>query len=345
MIPLPESIRNTQELDDLLTEPSESLVDFMARLEGDLLVLGVAGKMGPTLARQAVRAAEKAGCRKTVYGVARFSEPDKQKQLERWGVKTLVCDLSDRQSVQELPRVPNIVFMAGRKFGTKDSEDLTWAMNALLPWHVAERFQGSRIAVFSTGCVYPLRSVLRGGCDESVPVDPVGEYSQSCLARERVFQYAARLFKTKISILRLNYAVDLRYGVLHDLALQIREGKPVCDTVGYFNVIWQGDACQVALRSLELADDPPLILNVTGPETVSTRHAAAKLGEYMDLPVRFTDTFRDAAYLNDAGFLHGLMGYPAVPLDRMIRWQADWLRSGGASLDKPTHFEVNDGRY
>jgi nucleoside-diphosphate-sugar epimerase len=345
MFTLPEFISDSQDLDDLLTEPSEYLVDFMARLDGDLLVLGVTGKMGPTLAGRAVRAVQKAGCKKTIYGAARFSDPEKRKLLENQGVTTIACDLLDSRSLQNLPDVPNVIFMAGRKFGTEKLEYLTWAMNALLPWKVAERFHDARFAVFSTGCVYPLRKFDEGGCDETVPVDPVGEYSQSCLARERLFQYASRIYKTKISILRLNYAIDLRYGVLHDLAVQIFEGQPVCDTVGYFNVIWQGDACDAALRSLALADHPPFVLNVTGPETISTRHVAMKLGGYMNLPVRFTDTFRDLAYLNDAGLLHGLMGYPSVSLDHMIRWQAEWIRSGGLSLGKPTHFEVNDGKY
>ena len=341
----PKMFADSDALDDYLAEPSDAVIDLMKRLEGDLAILGVAGKMGPTLARRAVNAVRRAGVNKRVIGVARFSDREVRKKLEAWGVETMACDLTDAEAVRQLPQVPNVVFMAGRKFGTQGSEDLTWAMNALLPWNVAEHYRRSRIVAFSTGCVYPLRTIEEGGCMETDPPLPVGEYSQSCLARERVFQYASRQYGTKIVLFRLNYAVDLRYGVLHDVAAQIRDNKPVCDTVGYFNVIWQGDANDYALRSLALADNPPTVLNVTGPETASIRRVAVALARQLNLPLRFTDTFRNAAYLNNAGRLFDLMGYPSVPLDRMIRWQAEWLRSGGASLGKPTHFETNDGKF
>jgi len=338
-------LSNLEELDEFLAEPSDALIDFMRQLEGDLVILGVSGKMGPTLARRAVNAVRRAGVNKRVIGVARFSDPVVQAKLQAWGVEAVTCDLNDAEAVRQLPQVPNVVFMAGRKFGTQGSEDLTWAMNALLPWNVAEHYRHSRIVAFSTGCVYPLRTIEEGGCVETDASAPVGEYSQSCLARERVFQYAARQFGTKIVLFRLNYAIDLRYGVLHDVAAQIRDGKPVCDTVGYFNVIWQGDANDYALRSLAFADNPPTVLNATGPETASIRQVAVALAQQLNLPFRFTDTFRDAAYLSNAGRLFDLMGYPSVPLDRMIRWQAEWLRSGGATLGKPTHFETNDGKF
>jgi len=336
---------NSEELDEFLAEPSDALIDFIKRLEGDLIILGVAGKMGPTLARRAANAVQRAGVNKRIIGVARFSDPVVQTKLQTWGVETITCDLTDADAVRRLPQVPNVVFMAGRKFGTQGSEDLTWTMNALLPWNVAEHYRRSRIVAFSTGCVYPLRSIEEGGCVETDASAPVGEYSQSCLARERIFQYASRQFGTKVLLFRLNYAIDLRYGVLHDVAAQILDNKPVCDTVGYFNVIWQGDANDFALRSLAFADNPPVILNVTGPETALIRQVAVALAQQLNLPLRFTETFRNAAYLNNAGRLFDLMGYPSVPLERMIRWQAEWLRSGGATLGKPTHFETNDGKF
>lgn len=341
----PEKITDTEELEMLLARPSQALVDMMRRLEGDVMILGIAGKMGLTMGRRALNAVRAAGVDKQVIGVSRFSSQRDRDKLDSWGVKTIACDLLDREAVQKLPEIPNVIFMAGRKFGTEGAEELTWAMNVLVPWYVAERFCRSRIVAFSTGCVYPLRGIAAGGCTETDVPAPVGEYSQSCLGRERIFQHAARVFGTRSVLLRLNYAIDLRYGVLHDIARQIWSRRPVCDTSGFFNVIWQGDANDYALRALELASVPATVLNVTGPETASTRQIATELAARMNLPVAFTDTFHDATYLNNAGFLHGLMGYPSIALSQLVRWQAEWFLAGGESLDKPTHFEVADGKF
>lgn len=341
----PKTISGADELDTLLSMPSNELIKFMKRLEGDIMILGIAGKMGGTLGRRAVNAIKEAGVSKQVIGVSRFSSPDDRKKLEEWGIRTIVCDLLDQESVRKLPQTPNVIFMAGRKFGTDGSEDITWAMNTLVPGYVAEHFRKSSIVVFSTGCVYPLRSIKDGGCSENDAPNPVGEYSQSCLGRERIFQFASRNWGTKVTIYRLNYAIDLRYGVLHDIAMQIKKGEPVCDTVPHFNAIWQGDANDYAIRALETASAPATVLNVTGPETISTRYAATELARQMKMPLSFTGTEGGCAYLNNAAKLHGMMGYPHISLAQMISWQAQWIANGGESLGKQTHFEVNNGKF
>jgi hypothetical protein len=341
----PNHIANTAELEDLLSIPATGVIEMMKRLDGDIMILGIAGKMGVTMGRQAVRAIQEAGVTKKVYGVARFSNPAEREKLQSWGVETITCDLLDRASVAKLPKVKNIIFMAGRKFGTDGSEAQTWAMNVLVPAIVAEHFCDSRIVAFSTGCVYPLVSIKTGGCQEDVLPSPVGEYSQSCLGRERIFQYYSDCNKTPVLLFRLNYSIDLRYGVLHDIARNIWEGKPVDNTVGYFNVIWQGDANAAALRALELTESPAAILNVTGPETASVEKTALMLGKLMGKEVIFKATPGDSCYLNDAAKMFRCFGYPSVPLEQMIRWQADWIVNGGESIGKPTHFEERDGKY
>ncbi len=341
----PERIANVEELENLLTVPNAELIEMMKRLPGDIMILGIAGKMGVTMGRLAVNAIQAAGVKKKVFGVARFSHPEDREKLESWGIETIACDLLDQAAVSKLPLVKNIVFMAGRKFGTQGSEAQTWAMNVLAPAYTSEHFRDSRIVAFSTGCVYPLVGVGSCGCTEDVPPSPVGEYSQSCLGRERVFQYYCEKNKTPLLLFRLNYSVDLRYGVLHDIARNIWEGKPVDNTVGYYNVIWQGDANSNALRSLELADTPPAVLNVTGPETASVEKTALLLGELMKKEVTFKGTPGDRCYLNNSARMCRCFGYPSVSLDRMIRWQADWIANGGVSIGKPTHFEVNNGKF
>lgn len=341
----PKQIRNEAELEELLAMPSADLIEMMKRLDGDIMILGIAGKMGVTMGRLAANAIHAAGAAKKVIGVARFSRPEDRAKLESWGIETIACDLLDRESVNRLPQVRNVIFMAGRKFGTDGSEAQTWAMNVLAPAHCAEHFRDSRITAFSTGCVYPLVGIESCGCSEEVRPAPVGEYSQSCLGRERIFQYYSEHNGTEVLLFRLNYSVDLRYGVLHDIARNIWEGKPVDNTVGFFNVIWQGDANANALRSLELAASPAVVLNVTGPETASVEKTALLLGKLMDKPVTFKGTPGNACYLNDSAKMCRCFGYPAVPLDRMIRWQADWIANGGVSIGKPTHFEVNNGKF
>ena len=340
-----EKLDSIEKLDNLLAIPHSEVIEMMKRLSGDIMILGVAGKMGVTMAMQAVNAIKVANVDKKVYGVARFSNIEEKVKLEKAGVITITCDLSNREEVSKLPQIPNIIFMAGRKFGTNGSEDLTWAMNVLVPSLVAEHFKDSRIVAFSTGCVYPLVSVKEGGCSEEVQPSPVGEYSQSCLGRERVFEYYSKKNGTKILLFRLNYSCDLRYGVLHDIGRAIWEDKPVNNTVGYFNVIWQGDANAAALRSLELADSPCAILNVTGPETVNLEKTAKIMGKIMGKEVKFAGTSGELNYLNDASKMCSLFGYPRMSLEEMIRLQAQWIANGGISIGKPTHFEVNNGKF
>lgn len=339
-------IDSLEKLEETLALPPIELVEMMKRLDGDIMILGIAGKIGVSMGMQALEAIRLAGVNKKVYGVARFSQPAEREKLDKAGVITIKCDLMDRDAVAQLPRVPNVIFMAGKKFGTEGSEATTWAMNVLVPGIVAEHFRDSRIVAFSTGCVYPLRSVAQGGCSEEVPPSPVGEYSQSCLGRERIFEYYANKYGTKVLLFRLNYSVDLRYGVLDDIGRAIWEGRPVNNTVGYFNVIWQGDVTANALRSLELANNPVEILNVTGPETARVEDAALTMGKIMGKEVRFlVEKPGELNYLNNSGKMCRLLGYPRVSLDEMIDLQARWIMNGGISIGKPTHFEVNNGKF
>lgn len=343
---LPLKLADESALDEFLAQPSPGLVECMKRLEGDIMILGIAGKMGVSMGRRAVNAARAAGVAKKVIGVARFSNAAARAELEAHGVETIACDLLDRAAVAQLPAAPNVIFMAGRKFGTDGAEDLTWAMNVLAPGHVVEHFRNSRIVAFSTGCVYPLVAIATGGCTEAVVPEPVGEYAQSCLGRERIFQYGARTFGGRVLLFRLNYAIDLRYGVLHDIGRQILNGEKVNNAVGHFNVIWQGDANEAALRALEHCANPAAVLNVTGPETASVTAIAGELGRLLGKPVEYLHPVAgEKCYLNDAGKMTTLFGYPSVPLGIMLRWQAEWLLAGGASLGKPTHFEVHNGKF
>lgn len=342
---LPESVESVEQLENLLCRPNAPLIDMMRRLKGDIMILGVAGKMGVTMAMLAVNAIREAGVSKRVIGVARFSNPEERIKLEHAGVETVVCDLLDREQVGQLEKVDNVIFMAGRKFGTQGSEELTWAMNILAPEYVCEHFKASSIVAFSTGCVYPLEHISSGGSTEETFPEPVGEYSQSCLGRERIFQYYSRKNGTKVLLFRLNYSIDLRYGVLHDIASSIAAGEAVNNTVGFFNCIWQGDANSNALRALELCESPCAVLNVTGPETASVEQAAAVMGRIMNKPVSFKGIPGETGYLNNSGKMCKVFGYPAVSLARMIEWQAKWLVSGGISIGKPTHFEVNNGKF
>ncbi len=342
---LPETIRTGEELEEVLSRPWPRLVEMMGRIEGDLLILGAGGKIGPTLARTAVRAVEASGVKRRVIGVDLFPEAGTRETLEASGVETVQCDLLDRAAIADLPDAPNVIFMAGRKFGTQGAVETTWAMNAMVPHNCAERYAGSRVVVFSTGCVYPLVGPETCGSREEDLPAPVGEYAQSSLARERVWGFYSRSRKTPVLLFRLNYAVELRYGVLFDIATQILNGEPVNDNVGQFNVLWQGDVNNIALLSLEAAESPAAILNVTGPEMLSTRAVAATLGHYLGKEVTFTGTPGPVGYLSDSTRAVERFGYPNIPPGRILRWLADWLKHGGAGLGKPTHFEVSDGKY
>jgi len=336
-----------QELELLLSEPSERLAAFFKSLSGRLLILGIGGKIGITLGMAAVRAAKAAGSSLEVVGVSRFSDASARERLEAAGVSTIACDLLDERAVDLLPDSDHVIFMAGRKFGTTQDSSLTWAMNTIVPAHVARRYRTARIVVFSTGCVYPLVRAESGGCTEAVPPAPVGEYAQSALARERVFEHFSRAMGTRICLFRLNYAIDLRYGVLHDIARQVRGKSPVDLAVRNFNCIWQGDVIERALLSLDLCNSPPSIINISGPETVSVRTAAEEFGRYFGVLPVFAHELEPETpcYLCNAGKSFEHFGYPRMPLGTMIRMTAEWIAAGGASLGKPTHFQVTDGTF
>jgi nucleoside-diphosphate-sugar epimerase len=338
-------IENSEQLEEVMSRPTPEVVEAMGEIAGDLLILGVGGKMGPTLAKLAKRAIDESGSSKRVIGVSRFSTPDLQADLNQAGIETIPCDLLNETELQGLPEVPNVIFMAGRKFGATGNESLTWAMNTYLPGRVAEKYRNSRIVIFSTGNVYPLTPVSHGGATETHPVAPIGEYAQSCLGRERVFEHASNQFGTRLAILRLNYAIDLRYGILLDIAEKVYHEKPVDVTMGTANVIWQGDANAVVLRALAHCQSLPMLLNLTGPEIVSIRWLATRFGEIFGKVPVFEGMEADTALLNNAARCHQLFGYPRTSLEQMVQWVAHWVEIGGITLEKPTKFEVRDGKF
>lgn len=342
---LPQLIRSEEELEELLSRPDDADLAAVRALEGDLMILGVGGKMGPSLARLAQRACAGSPSQKRVIAVSRFSDRSLESKLKAQGIETIQCDLLEAKELAPLPDVPNIIFMAARKFGTSGSEHLTWAMNTYLPGLVAERFQKARIVAFSTGNVYPLRAANQGGADESTPVAPLGEYAQSALGRERMFEYGSERWRTPVVLLRLNYANDLRYGVLADIARAVYERRPVNLRMGLVNVIWQGDANRACLRAFAHCQSPPNILNITGPETLSVRQVALQFAAYFGVEPQWEGEEAPNALLNAASKAHQLMGYPSVTARDLIQWTAHWVASGGQSLGKPTHFEVRDGKF
>lgn len=341
----PVTIADIEQLEELLSRPTDVTVRAMGNIEGDVMVLGAAGKMGPTLARMARRASDMAGERRRVIAVSRFSSPDTRRALESHGVETIQGDLLNRKFLASLPDASNVVFMAGMKFGATGNESLTWAMNAYLPGLVCERFAGSRIVAFSTGNVYGLVPVTGGGSRETDAPRPDGEYAMSCLGRERIFEHFSRAAGMPVALVRLNYAVEMRYGVLVDLARKVFCEQVIDLSMGYANVIWQGDASAAALAMLPDASSPALILNVTGPERLSVRAVCLRFGELLGKQVRFAGTESTDALLSDAGEACRRHGPPQVGAELMIRWIAAWISAGGASLDKPTHFEVRNGKY
>ncbi len=339
------AIRDVGHLEDLLSEPASGVVETLARMEGDLLLLGVGGKMGPTLARMARRASEQAGVRRRIVGVSRFGGGGLEASLQAHGIETIRCDLLDPEQVRVLPDAANVVFMAGMKFGSTGQEARTWAMNAYLPALVCQRYRKSRIVAFSTGNVYGLCPVLRGGSLETDPLRPVGEYAMSAVGRERMFEYFSRTLDIPMVLLRLNYATELRYGVLVDLARRVQAQEPIDLTMGHLNSIWQGDANAMSLQAFSRVASPPQVINLAGPELLSVRRLAEQFGRLLDRPVTFEGSESADAFLSNGQRGHQWFGYPRVPVGQMVKWIADWVRRGGENLGKPTHFEVRDGNY
>jgi nucleoside-diphosphate-sugar epimerase len=345
MASFPANLVQTEDaLDELLTRPSPDLIAFMRTLSTPLVVLGAGGKMGPTFAVLARRAAKAAGHALEVIAVSRFSDERARQWLEARGVRTLRLDLLDRAAIARLPDSGHVVYLVGLKFGTSRDPALTWAVNTVFPASVAERYPQARIVALSTGNVYPLAPAPGAGSVESDLLTPLGEYANAAVARERVFEFFCRQHCTPLVILRLNYAVDLRYGVLVDIARKVYADEPVDLTTGYFNCIWQGDANDMILRATALARSPPLVLNLTGP-VQSVREVALRFGELLARPARLVGVEAGTALLSNPAQAYTLLGPAPTPVDQVIRWTADWIKHGGRIFDKPTHFETRDGKY
>lgn len=334
-----------EQLEQELLKPSDKLVADMYQIKGDIILLGVGGKMGPSMAKLAKMAVDQAGIKKRIIGVSRFSDIATREELEAAGIETISADLLNEADLAALPDAGNIIYLAGTKFGTTGKEAFTWAMNAYLPGRIAERYKNSRIVVFSTGNVYPFTPVTSGGLSEDHPVAPVGEYGQSCLGRERIFQHFSEKNNTPTLIYRLNYAIDLRYGVLLEIAKSVNEGKAIDLTTGNVNVIWQGDANEIAIRSLLHCNTPAKILNVTGPETLSVKWLAEQFGLLMNKKPLFENEVQPTALLNNASEAHKLFGYPRVTIREMMEMTVSWLQGGGKTSNKPTHFQERKGQF
>ena len=332
-------------LNEKLATPSSKLIEDMKKIQGDIMVLGAGGKMGPTLCLLAQNAIKAAGGKQKVIAVSRFTDTIAADLLKSNGVQCISVDLMEPGAINTLPEAENVIFMAGRKFGTNGQEALTWAMNTWLPSLAAEKFKRSKIIVFSSGNIYPMVSLNSGGATEETPAGPGGEYGMSCLGRERMFEYAANTYGTNVFIYRLNFAIDLRYGVLYDIASRIMAGEPVSLTMACFNCIWQGDANEIAIRALLHTGSPAVKMNVTGPELVSVRYAAEEMGKLLGKKPVYEGAEADNAYISNSMRSIEAFGYPTVSMKTMIQWQAEWILSGGRALGKPTHFEERKGKY
>jgi len=342
---MPGIISTEQELEEILSRPYPGTVDTCRTLNGDIMILGVAGKMGPSLAVQIKRGCRMANKNNKIIGVARFSDLRIKEYLEKSGIETICCDLLDRDAVDKLPEVENVIFMAGMKFGTHSKPSLTWAMNSYVPALVATKYKNSRIVVLSTGNVYSLVPVNSKGSKETDIPCPIGEYAQSCLGRERVFEYFSETYRIPSCIIRLNYAVELRYGVIYDIGTKVFRNEPVNIENGYVNVIWQGWANSIIFQCLNICSAPPEILNLTGPEILSVRRIAEEFGSIFGKKVIFEGNESETAYLSDASECFRLFGKPDVDAMTIVRWVAHWIKIGGRALNKPTHFEERKGRY
>lgn len=338
-------IASVAELDDTLSEPTTGLVEHMKRMSGDLLILGVGGKVGPTIARMARRAVEAAGVKRRIIGVDTFPDRKTRDALDRIGVETHQADLMKPGAIDALPDAPNVLYMVGLKFGSTGAEWNTWAINVYLAGLCAQRYRGSRIVSFSSGNIYPFLPVGSGGAVEATPTAPLGEYAMTTLGRERMFDYVANHCGTKVLQFRLNYAAELRYGIVHDVAVKVWSGIPVDVAMGQVNVVWQGYVSAVALQAFALAESPARILNVAGPEIVSVRWLAERLGELMGKQPVIVGEESPNALLNNAAQCHKLFGYPQISVDTLVEWVAYWVATGGASLGKPTHYETRDGKF
>jgi len=341
----PEKIVSDEQLDEILSRPGSEAIDMFSRLDGDIIFLGVSGKIGISLAHMAKRACDEAGIKKRIIGVSSFDSKEQQKRIGKLGIETIHGDLLNTKFTSTLPAVKNVFYLAGMKFGSVENLSLTWAINTWLPAIVADHFKQSRIVAFSTGCVYPLVPVESGGSRETDPPVAIGEYAQSCLGRERMFEYGSIKNKTDVALIRLNYSVEMRYGVLVDIALKVKNNQPVDLTMGHFNVIWQGDMNDFVLRSLEYAKSPAAILNITGPEILSVREVAVEFGKLFGIKPAFENSEAPTALLNNAEYAFGLFGRPKTPVSQIIKWIAKWISDDRELLGKPTHFEVRDGKY
>ena len=341
----PKYFSNEEQLEEALSRPTPKLIKMMKELDGDFMMLGVAGKMGISMARMAKRACDEAGVGKKIIGVSRFSAPEQQSFLEESGIETIKGDLLDIDFINNLPELKNVIYLAGMKFGTDGNESYTWAMNSYLPGLVVDKFKNSRIVAFSTGCVYPLVKINSGGSKESDWAGPIGEYAQSCLGRERLFEFGSLKNGTDVILIRLNYAVEMRYGVLVDIATKVKNEETIDLIMGYANVIWQGDANDMILRSIQLGTSPANHLNISGAETISVANIARKFGEIMGKGVKFSGKEADSALLVNVSKSHKMLGEPSVPLDQIIKWTGDWIGKDHRLLGKATHFEVRDGKY
>ncbi|MGI9471486.1 MAG: NAD-dependent epimerase/dehydratase family protein [Rubripirellula sp.] len=337
--------QNVQELDESISMPTSEVVEALHQCPGPVTVLGAGGKMGYHVCRMLQRALAELGREEDLIAVSRFGSPDAELKFTSAGMRTLRADLSDPEDVARVPTAPNVFFLAGVKFGTANDVDLLRRMNETMPQLVANRFSDSRIVVMSTGCVYSFASPDSGGSTEDDATDPPGAYAQSCLARERAFALASETHGTRCVFVRLNYSIDLRYGVLLDLAKQIQQGTPVNVDTGFVNVIWQGDAVQQILRCLPLTRKPPLILNITGRETHSVRELATRIGERFGKTPDFAGRESERCWISNSDRARKLFGEPSVEMDQMIDWIADWISSGCETLEKPTHFQNRDGNY